>query len=105
MLRMYDKYFLLENECINKCPLFSNDCLDYVVELIFSVYLVKAFYDNHMTCDNIISHFDEERIFLLERNSHQIKINLYLKLCQYGIMLNTQKYTRLVVHIMLLYCI
>ncbi|CAD8108359.1 unnamed protein product [Paramecium sonneborni] len=54
-----DGYFLLKSNCVNKCPIFSNDCIDYVDEIPFSQYLVKAFYDNNMTIDEIQSHFDQ----------------------------------------------
>ncbi|CAK69617.1 unnamed protein product (macronuclear) [Paramecium tetraurelia] len=51
-------YQLYRNQCIDKCPIHSDNCVDYEDRIPYSRYLAKGFYNLNMTLEEIESFYD-----------------------------------------------
>ncbi|CAD8087586.1 unnamed protein product [Paramecium primaurelia] len=52
-------YKLYKNMCVQTCPVYSTNCVDYEDLIPYSRYLVKGFYDLNMTIDDIDTFYDD----------------------------------------------
>ncbi|CAD8125624.1 unnamed protein product [Paramecium sonneborni] len=52
-------YNLYKNQCVQTCPIYSSNCIDYEDIIPYSRYLAKGFYNLNMTYDEIVSFYDQ----------------------------------------------
>ncbi|CAD8125726.1 unnamed protein product [Paramecium sonneborni] len=51
-------YNLYKNQCVQTCPVYSSNCIDYEDLIPYSRYLAKGFYNLNMTYDEIEDFYD-----------------------------------------------